>query len=122
MSGCCWSSIRPTSVRTTPPAPPISIGGTLARNPAAVVALWAPIKDLDGFDSLIGRVEDAAKGAPLLVAETRFRPLTDPMRLNGSAMLVVNAPETLLPPSREIITFVAEALGELGARGEARFI
>ena len=98
------------------------IGETLARNPDAVIALWAPIKDLDGFDSLTGRVEDASAGAPLLVAETRFRPLTDPMRLNGSALLVANAPEAQLQPTQDIVAFVAQSLGEPGARGEARFI
>ena len=41
------------------------VAEALARNPGAVIALWAPIKDLDGYDLLIGRVEDASGGRAL---------------------------------------------------------
>jgi 23S rRNA (adenine2030-N6)-methyltransferase len=86
----------------------------LSANRGAVIAVWAPIKDLMGFDTLVGRIEDAARGRPLLIAEARLRPLTDPMRLNGAALLVVNPPAGLEKPAREIAQWVAVSAGEGG--------
>ncbi len=63
----------------------------LAVNRGAVIAVWVPIKDLATFDAFLGEMEDAATGAPILAAEVRLRPLDDPMRLNGCALVVVNA-------------------------------
>ena len=96
-----------------------AIAAVRAASRNAVIALWAPIKDLDGFDALAGRVEDAAPGASILVAEMRLRPLDDPLRLNGSAMLVVNSPPALLVTAQETVAFMTEVLGEAGAFGRA---
>ena len=60
----------------------------LPANRLAVFAVWLPIKDLATFDGFLGDVEDATMGRPVLAAEVRLRPLTDPMRLNGCAMVV----------------------------------
>lgn len=90
--------------------------------PEAVVALWAPIKDLDGLDAFSIQVEDSARGAPVLAAEVRIRRLDDPMRLNGSALFVVNSPAPLLAEAREVVSFVTQALGEPGADGRAALL
>ncbi len=95
-----------------------AIGAVLARNPAAVIAVWAPIKDLAGFDALQSACEDAARGRPMLVAQVRLRPLADPMRLNGCAMIVVNPPLSLAAPARMAADWIVAAVGEAG--GEAR--
>ncbi len=58
----------------------------------AGVAVWAPVKDLETLDALIRRVEDLSP-TRLLLAEVRLRPLTNPMTLNGAAMLLVDTPE-----------------------------
>jgi 23S rRNA (adenine2030-N6)-methyltransferase len=88
----------------------------LARNPRAVIAVWTPLKDLDTFDRFLTGLEPLA--APVLIGETRLRPLSDPLRLNGCAMVVVNPPEALEESLRAICGWAAQELGE--ARNEAR--
>jgi len=92
----------------------------LPRNAGAVIALWAPIKDLATFDALVGDMEDAAATRPVLVAQARLRPLADPMRLNGCAMIVVNPPPNLELHARPVVDWVIGALGEAGAAGLVR--
>ncbi len=65
----------------------------LARMPDAVVAIWAPIKDLETLDFLLRRLE-AIPDARGYVAQLRLRPLVNPMRMNGCAMIVLGAAET----------------------------
>ncbi len=96
-----------------------AVGRLLAVLPTAVIAIWTPIKDLASFDALLGQVEDAASDAAMMVAEVRLRPLTDPMRLNGCALLVVNPPEGLLGPAESIAEAVARLCGGGGALGSA---
>ena len=91
----------------------------VGRNPGAVVAVWAPIKDLTTFDSLIGGLEEAARGRDLLVVEARLRPLHDPMRLNGCAMVVANPPPGLEAAAGIAAAWIAGAFGEAGAVGRA---
>ncbi|MDB5479878.1 MAG: rRNA ((2030)-N(6))-methyltransferase RlmJ [Caulobacteraceae bacterium] len=86
-------------------------------NRGAAVAIWTPIKDLATFDAFLGNLEDAAHGASLLAAEVRLRPLTDPMRLNGCAMVVVNPPPALDDHARTVVDWIARNLGEAGAAG-----
>jgi 23S rRNA (adenine2030-N6)-methyltransferase len=92
----------------------------LARNPAAVVAVWTPIKDLATFDAFLGDLEDAAGAAGVLIAEVRLRPLIDPMRLNGCAMVVINAPPVLQDHARAVVDWIARELGEAGALGRVQ--
>jgi 23S rRNA (adenine2030-N6)-methyltransferase len=87
----------------------------LEANDDAVVAVWAPIKDLMSFDSLVGRIEDAARGRPVLIGQARLRPLTDPMRLNGAALLIINPPAGIETSARDIVQWVALSAGEGGA-------
>lgn len=93
------------------------VGAVLRRNPQAVVMVWVPLKDLETFDSLLRGIE-ALDPPPVLVAEVRLRPLRDPMRMNGCALLFINAPEGLEPPLREACGWVVGAVGEPG--GESR--
>lgn len=90
--------------------------------PAATLAIWAPIKDLAGLDALAGDVQDAASNTPVILAEARVRPLTNPMRMNGSAMILVGAPPEILPACDEISRWVAGNLGGEGALGRAQFL
>jgi len=88
----------------------------LAKNPQTVLAIWVPLKDLDTFDRFLSRLEPL--DAPVLVGECRLRPLSDPMKMNGCAMVVVNPPEGTEAALRAICGWVAQHLGE--ARNEAR--
>jgi 23S rRNA (adenine2030-N6)-methyltransferase len=92
----------------------------LNRNPEAVVAVWAPIKDLAGFDALVSGIEAAR--ARVLIAETRLRRLDDPMRLNGCAMIIVNPPPGLEEPAGEAAAWIAAELGEPGGLGRAQIL
>ena len=83
----------------------------------AVVAIWTPLKDMETFDGFLRRLVSGTD-APTLVAEARLRPLTNPMKMNGCAMVVVNPPEGADAAAAEICGWVAEALGEGGARAE----
>lgn len=83
----------------------------------ALVTIWTPLKDLETFDGFLRRLE-AATRAPTLVAEARLRPLTNPMKMNGCAMVVVNPPDRADAAAGEICGWVAGTLGEAGARAE----
>ncbi len=89
----------------------------LAGDPATVILVWTPLKDLETFDRLLRSLE-VADVPPTLVAEARMRPLSDPLRLNGCALLVVNPPQGLDADLRDACEWVVEALGDPG--GEAR--
>jgi 23S rRNA (adenine2030-N6)-methyltransferase len=93
----------------------------LSSQPKATIAIWAPIKDLASFDALLGQVEDAAPKAALLVAEVRLRPLTDPMALNGCALLLLNPPLDMQGPATAVANAVARLCGGPGALGTAYF-
>jgi 23S rRNA (adenine2030-N6)-methyltransferase len=93
------------------------IGEVRRVNHGAVIAVWVPIKDLATFDAFLGEVEDAAPGAAVLAAEVRLRALTDPMRLNGCAMLIVNPTFHLETFAGPVVDWLAATLGEAGAVG-----
>jgi 23S rRNA (adenine2030-N6)-methyltransferase len=86
--------------------------GVRRRNPAIQAMVWLPLKDLETFDAFLRDLEDAIPD-PLLVAETRVRPLTDPMKMNGCALVFLGAPD-LDGPLAAITGWVAQALGENG--------
>lgn len=87
------------------------------RDSAATVAIWTPLKDLETFDGFLRRLTQAgAKG--VLVAEARLRPLSNPMKMNGCAMVVLNPPPGTEAAAGEICGWVAETLGDPGARAE----
>ena len=86
-------------------------------DPAATVAIWTPLKDLETFDGFIRRLAGAGAG-PTVVAEARLRPLTNPMKMNGCAMVMVNPPAGTEAAAGEICGWVAATLGDAGARAE----
>jgi 23S rRNA (adenine2030-N6)-methyltransferase len=83
------------------------------RNPAARVLAWLPLKDLETFDAFLRDLEDETD-APLLVAETRMRPLADPLRMNGCALVLAGAPGALATPFEAAARWTAETLGPDG--------
>lgn len=86
-------------------------------DPQAVVAIWTPLKDLETFDGFLRRLAAGAT-APTLVAEARLRPLTNPMKMNGCAMVVVNPPDGADAAATEICAWVAGVLGDEKAKAE----
>jgi len=92
-------------------------GAIVATDPQAIVAIWTPLKDMETFDGFL-RSLAVAMQAPTLVAEARLRPLTNPMKMNGCAMVVVHPPDGADVAAAEICGWVAATLGEAGARAE----
>jgi 23S rRNA (adenine2030-N6)-methyltransferase len=84
-----------------------------SRNKAAVIAVWLPIKDLETLDAFQRRIE--ALHMPGFMAEARIRPLDDPMKMNGCAMLVLGAPDAR-PAAEEAATWIVETLGQAGGK------
>lgn len=89
----------------------------LRHDAAATVAVWTPLKDLETFDGFLRHLHQQGVRAAL-VAEARLRPLANPMRMNGCAMVVLNPPPGAEEAAREICDWVAGTLGDPGARAE----
>ena len=84
---------------------------------AATVAVWTPLKDLETFDGFLRRLT-AAGAREVLVAEARLRPLTDPMKMNGCALVILNPPPGADAAATEVCGWVAAHLGGPDARAE----
>ena len=85
--------------------------------PEVVVAIWTPLKDLETLDGFLRDLKKRT-GAEILVSEARMRPLSDPMKMNGSAMVFVRPPQGLERDIAAVGEALVDALGEAG--GEAR--
>jgi 23S rRNA (adenine2030-N6)-methyltransferase len=79
------------------------------KNPQAVVLVWLPLKDLETFDAFLRETD-----GPLLVAEARMRPLTDPMKMNGCALVLAQAPAEIAQPLEALCAWTAQTLGQGG--------
>lgn len=86
-------------------------------DPRATVAIWTPLKDMETFDGFLRRLDQAGIKR-MLVAEARLRPLTDPMKMNGCAVVVLNPPPGAEAAANEVCGWVANTLGGDGARSE----
>jgi 23S rRNA (adenine2030-N6)-methyltransferase len=89
----------------------------LRADPEATVAIWTPLKDMETFDGFLRRLAQGGAGRAL-VAEARLRPLTNPMKMNGCALVVLNPPPGAEAAANEVCGWVTESLGEAGARAE----
>ena len=90
-----------------------AIAEGLARFPQATYALWYPIKRRAD----LGRVYRAAAALPaksMLVCELLVRPDDSPLRMNGSGLLVANAPWQFDVGLRASTAALCTALGEPG--------
>ena len=86
-----------------------AVAAVLRRRPDAVFAIWTPLKDLETFDALLRDLEGVC--ADLLIAQTRLRPLVDPMKMNGCAMVFLNAPDGVKDDFAAICGWTAKAAG-----------
>lgn len=86
----------------------------LARAKHAALAVWLPIKDLETFDAFLRAMETVTN--ELLVAELRLRPLTDPMKMNGCAMVMIGAPAAVDGAAAQAGDWIASGLGDTGGR------
>ena len=93
-----------------------TLAAVTRRNSRAQVMVWLPIKDLETFDGFLREAEDAGAGA-LTVAEARMRPLSDPLKMNGCALVFARPPADLSPVLEAICDWTVQRLGD---RGQAR--
>jgi 23S rRNA (adenine2030-N6)-methyltransferase len=84
----------------------------------AAVAVWAPIKDLETLDGFLRRLEALAPRS-LVVAQVRLRPLANPLKMNGCAMVLVDTPD-IAAEAEAVCRWVAAHCGEAGAVGWVR--
>jgi 23S rRNA (adenine2030-N6)-methyltransferase len=89
----------------------------LRRNPKASIIIWLPLKDLETFDGFLRRLEQGLT-PDALVIEARLRPLDDPMRMNGCALVAINPPIGLEADAAAACDWVVKSCG--GPGGEAR--
>ncbi len=94
------------------------VGRALDADPGCVIAIWTPLKDLETFDFLLRGLE-AIDPPSLLAVEARLRPLMDPMKMNGAAMVFVNALE-LEADARAAAEWVVDACGMSGGKAQVR--
>ena len=93
----------------------------LSRWPQAMFALWYPIKQgraLQRFQRVAASLE--AKSA--LVVELLVRPDDSPLRMNGSGMLILNAPWQFDVAMRPALAALQAALGEAGAASRVEWL
>jgi 23S rRNA (adenine2030-N6)-methyltransferase len=89
----------------------------LGRPRPATVLVWLPLKDLETFDSFLRRLE-ALKPPSALAVEARLHPLTDPMRMNGCALVLLNAPAGLEAALKTAVDWVVATAGGPGGMGK----
>lgn len=89
-----------------------TVAAVRRRNRQTQALVWLPLKDLETFDGFLRDLEEG--GAPILVAETRMRPLTDPMKMNGCALVLVGDDDGMAGPLQAVSAWTAGALGEDG--------
>jgi 23S rRNA (adenine2030-N6)-methyltransferase len=82
-----------------------------------VYALWYPIKDRGEPDALAKRLRRLGP-AKILRAELNVAPLSDPARLNGCGLILVNPPWTL---ENELSVLLPGLAGLLGRDGKGGF-
>ena len=90
-----------------------TVVAALRRSAQTTALIWLPLKDLETFDAFLRDLEDAVD-APILVAETRLRPLHDPMKMNGCAVVMLNPPDGLEAGLEALACWLAET-GEGGS-------
>jgi 23S rRNA (adenine2030-N6)-methyltransferase len=82
--------------------------------PSGLYALWYPLKDTRAVHDFISGME--ATGIPrMLRVELSVRPASNPPRLHGSGLIIVNPPFVLEDELRAIMPALASLLGDTGA-------
>ncbi|QQR39146.1 23S rRNA (adenine(2030)-N(6))-methyltransferase RlmJ [Devosia rhizoryzae] len=82
-----------------------------ARWPGGIYAYWYPIKEWAEVEVFVKALK--ATGIPkILRIELTIRPASQPARLHGTGMIVVNPPFVLEEEMRTVLPVLAEILGE----------
>jgi 23S rRNA (adenine2030-N6)-methyltransferase len=90
-----------------------AVAALAGRRDPATVLIWLPLKDLETYDSFLRRLE-GLEPASALALEARLTPLTDPMKMNGCALVLINPPAGL---ERDLLTVSQWVVARAGAVG-----
>ncbi|MGV3574517.1 MAG: 23S rRNA (adenine(2030)-N(6))-methyltransferase RlmJ [Devosia sp.] len=83
------------------------------RWPTGLYALWYPIKDVADVDKFVAMLQ--ASGIPkILRPELTIRQPSEPPRLHGTGMIVINPPFVLEEEMRVLMPVLADALSDEG--------
>ena len=94
-----------------------ALGPVLRRRQPATTLIWLPLKDLETYDGFLRGLEVLEPPAALAL-EARLHPLTDPMKMNGCALVILNPPAGLDGALRAIAEWVVTAAGGPGGRAK----
>jgi 23S rRNA (adenine2030-N6)-methyltransferase len=94
-----------------------NLAGAHRKWATGIYALWYPIKDRGEPDALAKRLRRLGIGKTLR-AELTVAPLSDPTRLNGSGLILVNPPWTL---HGELSVLLPALAGVLGRQNQGGF-
>lgn len=95
---------------------PRVLGAAHRKWATGIYMLWYPIKGRAGPDALAKALRRLAI-PKILRAELTVAPLSDPTRLNGSGLILVNPPWTLEKELSILLPALAALLGHAGRRG-----
>ena len=98
-----------------------AIREALARWPQGMIALWYPIKQRRALQSFY-RKAAALDAKSVLLLELLVRPDDSPLRMNGSGMLLLNAPWQFDMAMKPALEAMRAALGEAGATSRTEWL
>ncbi len=84
--------------------------------PTGIFLAWYPIKDVGAIDRMALDL-DVRLGRPALRLDLHIHRPTDPTRLNGSGLIVVNPPWRLAEDAQVFLPALAERLAQSGGGG-----
>lgn len=92
--------------------------GAADGRPGDVFAVWTPLKDLETFDAFLGALLGAGAETGLVV-EARLKPLDNPLRMNGCALVLLGdrrLTEAMRGPAQAMAEWIVSRLGEPGGK------
>jgi 23S rRNA (adenine2030-N6)-methyltransferase len=95
-----------------------TLEAVFALRPDATAMVWLPLKDLETLDAFVRRLEAQPHLPRGVMAEARLRRLDNPMKMNGCALAVFNAPRGFEAELQAICDFVVAELGEPGGQAK----
>ena len=98
-----------------------AIRDALARWPQVVIALWYPIK-VGAALQPFRRAAAALDAKSALLCELCVRPDDSPLRMNGSGLVVLNAPWKFDATARAACDALRDVLGEAGATARTEWL
>ncbi|HXP96385.1 MAG TPA: 23S rRNA (adenine(2030)-N(6))-methyltransferase RlmJ [Telmatospirillum sp.] len=87
----------------------------LRRWPTGIYGVWYPIKDPEPVERFLGEIVNL--GRPCLTSELFRYPPDDPLRFNGSGLLLVNPPWQIDDALADMLPVLANRLGAAGPCG-----